>query len=1567
MSDPIEELMRHSEEEKKAEAESLGINPGLDQWRDSMPEARLPEKGALAIYLEGAQLEDGANNGSFSPTTAQQEKLPLIEEPPKPKPKPNADGTPGEEEPPELTEAEMLANIEGMWQLPANADAENYIEPTTDQMIVTDDWVTNANILWEAFGSPNVHQQRADSHGGPIGYSAAQIMGKPVEEMSQEDIAHWAKDKMSAFNWNLVALADTARRLTSMDDPKASMAFLNIMNMYDHSDGGAKEFGRAIAYLVADPTTYLGLGVGSVASKGIAKTVAKKELSMAVKTMLMSGSAGMVEGAAITGGADLAVQNIEQEADIRKDLDLWRTGKATALGGALGMLLGGSIGYAGGKLVDNFSQAIKREVERQTPRTRTPQDIREMTGQEFRDFIAMQSRIESQMTQDSRGSDVTRLAMRAIIGDDSVPIPRKPDGAIDDEALIKILMDTPVGGDPMETIATALEGVGYKIAREGNSLEFPLAGLDDEAVAIIQRHAEDMDLLAGSGPEGGYQTHRPLLKQVLDMAQDRAETIESMGAPSGTKDDLKVYLRELYDEGDVLDFDEKALEEAIIALDDPNFNVPEGEFLKVQGSPEEMAEFAHRIRTNAPRKGGAEIIPWERVEKLRQKKSAQPDATPVSLEESKKLAQRIIEMDEIKAGELMIAEPGRRGSTVADELGTKYEVVGKTKNGWYRLIDHATGNERNMRRKDFEIFEPPPPTKAGVMELAPFDESAARIIAMSEDISENPLQDVIMTHHSVQKLAEDLKGYGLKIEEKGLFTHWDPVTMVWLRDTYQAQGDAILRLARNLNDKTKQGGHIADNELAFFNNAHTKFVATRDLFHGVSGNAARTLNILRSRPHTDSYDVAAALIDSIGLQGGRVQTERAIKAMAEAGSISGATRVSRDIFGQKVASIIIQARYNMMLSSWRTHVKNVVGNTASGMWEGIVMNPLRFGINNSVHALQLAYSHIPGVKYAPDPASRITMMNVGSEFRGMFMGTSDAFALAMRIARGKELGEGKVWNELGLRYSVMDVPKGMFGKLGTTPVRLLEAGDAFYKHQYFNSKIRGLAEQAANADAIVNRPGANILSREFREYKKKRFNEILDNPDAAMEREAKAYAAKLTYTNDPSIYGGIFAGLAKMAQTAQSYHPFFQALIPFVRTPANLLSYSMEMTGMNVVTSPVKAFQTAMVGTPAERQEMVTRLTAAAGLIMWVRHKWEAGEITGSGPPNFEEQKAMEAAGWASNSISIMGSDFIEVQGIQPAGQALTSIATIFDYMEMNDTERPPTEWLLGLTLTVADQVKDESYLSQLADLVVAIDAKKEGRTQSVAASVASSFLIPNIMRDVRRVTDAEVRTIASAGIIDQIGKAMKNAVPWLSDGLPPRRDWRGRPVNYYGNVYLRAIIPFNMHDREKQDAASMALAYAQIPISAPNRVMSSPGKWATGINLFEMDEGDGYVYDRYVQMVGEARARHVDALISHSNWKKLAADDNIGPGSDGDALLRAAVARGSREGRLRMLDFLIERNTFTRANGNTVIIHHPISKKEYRDLYRDVRKENIPVPDDKAQYDFEERREGPRFFTPDQ
>jgi hypothetical protein len=387
----------------------------------------------------------------------------------------------------------------------------------------------------------------------------------------------------------------------------------------------------------------------------------------------------------------------------------------------------------------------------------------------------------------------------------------------------------------------------------------------------------------------------------------------------------------------------------------------------------------------------------------------------------------------------------------------------------------------------------------------------------------------------------------------------------------------------------------------------------------------------------------------------------------------------------------------------------------------------------------------------------------------------------------------------------------------------------------------------------------------------------------------------------------------------------------------------------------------------------LARITIAAGLWLTVHEIYQNGNITGTGPSNWEERKVWEAAGWQPNSIKVNGL-WYSIDRAAPAGQSLATIASVFDYYAMTQQQdKPAMEWVGAGLLYTADMILDESYLSTAMDVVTAISSKEEARIRSASSSMITSIFVPNFLRDLRRPADPKMRSTTSVNLLDQMHKQMMNASPWHSADLAPSRDWRGEPKDYYGNVYHRALVPFNVRDPKAADDASMALAYARIPPSIPNKTISWPGGMGDGIDLFAMDDGQGYVYDEYLKFMGKNRERAVNTLMGTDYWKSLVNDGQIGPGSDGDMALRTALSMGSKFGRLEMLNFLIEHsgdnNTYKRMGPDGVevpyLIQHPVSPETYIELRRMVREEGHELTEEEKQYLIKKPVEGPEFFKP--
>lgn len=1502
--------------------EAMGLSDQYGLWRETVPE--LTDGEAYDTFVNAQVTEQGALDGRTRAVTGGADVEPPTTPPTPPTDgQPEAPGGPGEVSEGDTEDPPDLKLVPGMWVPPEESQAINYEAPPTSSFTLpsNQEWMDNARKVWEFAGSPQT--------GIPVTPGYGEFTPEP-DEMNDEAIARWAKEQMSLFNWNIASTMDWGHKITSQDDPQVALAFLNLINMYDHSDGGPAEFGRALGGIMTDPTTYLGVGVGSVAAKGTARALAKKQISNLVKGMIIGGTAGGIEGGVIAGGFDLVTQNIEQEAGAREDLNLGRAAISTGAGIGLGALLAGTGGALIGRQMDKLAAGAEAEMTRLLGGA-TAEERRIAENLDARQLIEMIKTNARRDLAENERDQTAAVVLRYLENRDKLP--RHSDGTINIgkvAAELDELQGTAKAAEILEAGDEAMEAPG------DYDLEWTPEG--DKPEAIIQ--------------------HGTVVKDLEDVTQVDEALSES--------EDITTMIEHFMKKAGIEDYEITSL--------DPDLLGGEGG-VTIEGRAERTAiRFASEEDAAKFKEAyGPRATPEDPSLTLRQREDA-AGPKPLPSEESMLFAQRIAEMHEAGAKAEPIPRtatmPGSRVRGIDD--GFQYEVMGRTKNGWYLLRNRQTGEEVNRRKGQFTIEElQPAPDTAGPMNLDPFTTSAARIMAMNESVVSGTLKRVEITVAEQKAIVNELQKMGINITEKNLATHWTPAELMFLRDTYNAQANGMAGLARQLKSNLDANGRLTNEEMARFNQAHTQFVATRDLFFGVSGNAARQLQILRTRPTDEVYDFGQSLLDSISIQGGRANTERAITLMADfAGGpprgpggrnpVKDVSGISDKIWGTQWKAAVLNARYNLMLSSWRTHFFNFTGNSLSGVWQHLVISPFRMGINNANYAYQMARSTIQP-SFRPDPADRMTRHQYYAELRGHYEGFRDSIFLAKEIAMGRDIGEGKVWNELGLRYNVINVPQSIPGKMGTTPVRLLEAGDAFFKNQAYQSKIHELASIKARYEQIHE--GGNYQTR---------YRRWVDDPDAPMQREAQAFGQKQTYTNDPNVYGGVLAALAKGVSEAQNRSMAVNMIVPFVRTPANLLSYSMEMIGANTVLSPSKTYN-AIMGrgvTQRQSQEAQARLMAAAGLWLAAYELYQNGDLTGTGPSSWEERKVWEAAGWQDNSAKIWGS-WVDISRMAPAGQSLATIASVFDFYAMTQQqEKDVPAWIGAGLLYTADMIIDESYLSTATDLLTAISSKEESRARSVGASMINSILVPNLMRDIRRPADEQMRATTSPNLLQQVQKQMMNASPWHSELLPPQRDWRGDAKNYWGNAYLRAVIPFNIRNPEDSDPASAALAYARVPVNTPDRAITIPGT-SDSIDLLAMDNGAGFVYDKYLQFVGQRRAQAVDTVIESPFYRGAVEDNQMGPGSNAEIGLREALAIGTKAGREEMLNFLIqhsgENSTFDRGNGQIIEIQHQVSVQEYIRLRGILRNEDAvdPTAEEQLPFVIDQPVEGPQFFSP--
>ncbi len=712
-----------------------------------------------------------------------------------------------------------------------------------------------------------------------------------------------------------------------------------------------------------------------------------------------------------------------------------------------------------------------------------------------------------------------------------------------------------------------------------------------------------------------------------------------------------------------------------------------------------------------------------------------------------------------------------------------------------------------------------------------------------------------------------------------------------------------LALAVDRFNREAELGVISDEAMVEVLAMEAQMQSLLKLYVGNAAEAGRSVQVYNALAKTNGrMEYFKGLKDIIDQKGGTMTVEERIRAYTDnKGDLEKNIRTMKGTWGERAMKQIFKYRYNSMLSSIRTFGANVNGNMFVTINENLVIKPLSVFVNKAEQGIRKV---VPGLQ----PLNNEQAM-VWRELWAADMASIDGFITGVRgfkrIINGEVIPDGKFMNDIGTRYDVNEVPDSIAGKIGTMPVRLLEGTDAIFRSWNYEMHLSRLAQRRAN-----NGYSGDDAS--------KMYQHLMENPTDDMIAEAGEFAKYAVFANDPNMYSKMFGAIAHVGASAQKGWAPFQALVPFVKTPTNIVAYTRNHT---VPWASTTFYKDLAGADPIRRAEAIARFTASIGLIYTLRPLWEAGLITGVGHPNPSNRQAAIATKVMPNSVKINGK-WVSLNRLDPAGLSIGIIATAFDYMET----APDGQFvgpLLEAAIASTDLMLDRSMLATTSDLLQVVTGRAGiGTKGDVAASLAviPALVEPGIVRDVRMMMDPIKRDMKadpdlSVGVWQRVEKRFQNAWPILSEKLDPDRDWRGDIRISQGQWYVRGMIPVQIN-KPMSDLASKALLQFGVYPSQVATTLSLPGV-GLDLNLLALDGGAGFAHDKLEEFVGKARSVDLDAIVGSADfkklWKEVMTDGRIVDPFRYELLqdmIMESLARGRELGKFQFLTWLDGRET---------------------------------------------------------
>jgi len=162
-------------------------------------------------------------------------------------------------------------------------------------------------------------------------------------EGQDSELAEYGLDVMGWFNYNLPAMSVNTAKITGAEQNEKE-AFLYLMDSYDNLEMSWGGVGRFFKGVLADPTTYIGLGtlgIGTAAAQG-GKAATKQGIRELLRQGLRTGIVAGVEGAMYAGVDNSMRQTIRIEAGQQEEYDVGQALGAVGTGAAVGVV-GGTV------------------------------------------------------------------------------------------------------------------------------------------------------------------------------------------------------------------------------------------------------------------------------------------------------------------------------------------------------------------------------------------------------------------------------------------------------------------------------------------------------------------------------------------------------------------------------------------------------------------------------------------------------------------------------------------------------------------------------------------------------------------------------------------------------------------------------------------------------------------------------------------------------------------------------------------------------------------------------------------------------------------------------------------------------------------------------------------------------------------------------------------------------------------------------------------------------------------------------------------------------------------------
>jgi hypothetical protein len=642
----------------------------------------------------------------------------------------------------------------------------------------------------------------------------------------------------------------------------------------------------------------------------------------------------------------------------------------------------------------------------------------------------------------------------------------------------------------------------------------------------------------------------------------------------------------------------------------------------------------------------------------------------------------------------------------------------------------------------------------------------------------------------------------------------------------------------------------------------------------ISSNAGRALR----RMHTE-FAIDPAMLERVN----SMDASQMVKTFSELDDARQVAKALNSTLWQKGIDALQFLYVNNLVSGFKTQLTNFVTNSYM-----LGVRPLE----------RIIGGVLSGNSRVVKEAMK-QYMYMGNSFSESFRAAGKAFLNNESVlaphktdVRGIGLSGGATLPQILAGQKPWGSPTGMMANLAHIsvaglglPTRVLGSVDELMKQVTYRSKLQASAYMDGLEEGVKRGMTGGNLKAYVETFVQDKLYAGFDDGGKALDPAALREAQIATFQQE--LLPG---SLGRTLQNAIGKHPGLKLMVPFIKTPTNVMRYGWKMTPiLNLAQTEYREMLRGVHGAEAKAQAIGQM---SMGLLFMGSASYLAsqGTMSGGGPSDPKAKNALMATGWQPYSLVFQHEDgtktYVPLNRLDPIAVPMGIMVDLMDaYHNLGHEESPQFTAAVGaLTVAMAKQFTSKTYLlgiTQFMDAMMDPDrnAKKViGQTVSnfVPYSAALRQINPDpYLHDARDITDKVLTT-----------------VPGLGSGVPLRYDPWGEPVMRPG---LWSSDDGSVVDHEIQRMAIET-----------GKIVETPAPVLGGVDLRELTLSAGEnAYEKYQQLAGNpgqgVSLKTIAARLIQTERYQLAPDGDAGTKGTKLALLAEIVSK-RREAALKHL-----------------------------------------------------------------